>query len=416
MPNGINTARTGRIATGGSHASGSSAWLRRGAALMALTVSVMCAVAVPSRGGAGAAGPSTVHPAAAGAALSVSPAAGLADGQTVSVVITGASPGSTYVAVECDPTAYTLLAKGESPSDGCDSRHDAVFSVDAGGTAATTLQPQAVITSALGAAHCLSVQCFVAVESLHSTGGPALLVANITFSPSACAKSKACTTPDDAWDPSLNSASRSGTIVSAVTHPTLTAPPSKRRPSATPGSPVVLSLTAGQAGDLNGPGAITGPYSAPFTVPVVGHSPVAGEGLLRLALSAPRTAWGAKRPSSTVVDVTVVDATTSTPMGTQEFVLFDGAGDFTYAGFVGPVTTTDSYQVTVAAEASHLSGGQSWPKGTDTPTATVVDSQLLDVKAGAVFRAPERDYAALEHGAARVAHRLLDGLLALFGP
>src|SRR5580700_291989 len=55
--------------------------------------------------------------AAAGAALTVTPSSGLIDGQSVSVVVTGASPGSVYVAAECDPEAFTLLADGESPQD-----------------------------------------------------------------------------------------------------------------------------------------------------------------------------------------------------------------------------------------------------------------------------------------------------------
>ncbi len=104
--------------------------------------------------------------------------------------------------------------------------------------------------------------------------------------------------------------------------------------------------------------------------------PLAGEGLLRLALSAPHTSWGARVPSSTVVDVSLTDVTRSTTVSTQQFVLFAGTSPFTYAGFTGPVTTADSYRVTVIAEPPPADGGLSWPKGSTTPRATVVDSEL----------------------------------------
>ena len=103
--------------------------------------------------------------AATGASLTVTPSSNLIDNQTVSVVLTGASPGSVYVAAECDPTAFTLLSDGESPADACDSRHNAVISVDAGGAAAATMHPQAVLTTALGASDCR------ARTMLHRRGG-----------------------------------------------------------------------------------------------------------------------------------------------------------------------------------------------------------------------------------------------------
>ena len=77
-----------------------------------------------------------------------------------------------------------------------------------------------------------------------------------------------------------------------------------------------------------------------------------------------------------MVDVTLTDLTTATTVGTQQFVLYAGTAPFTYAGFTGPATTADAYQVTVSAEASHADGGQSWPAGSSVPTAKVVDSQL----------------------------------------
>jgi len=333
-----------------------------------------------------AAGPVVLPPSPAGAAaagtLTVTPSTGLIDNQDVSVVVGGASAGTTYVAVECDPTAFTLLAMGESPADACEARHNSVITVDGNGVAASVLHPQAILTTALGSADCRQVQCFIAVESLYSTGGPSLLLQDISYAASSCSAPGSCTTPDDAWDPSLGTP-----VYPPAPAPGTTAGVTRRHPraafrirragrSATPGAPVAVPVTAGRAGDLTTPGSVTGPYGSAFPAPVVPATPVAGEGLLRLALSAPHTSWGGPRPSSTVVDVTLADLTTSTTVGTQQFVLHAGGRTFTYGGFTGPVTTADTYQVTVSAEASHAGGGLSWPLGSSTPTAEVVDSQL----------------------------------------
>ncbi len=302
---------------------------------------------------------------AAGPTLTVTPSTGLVDGQTASVLISGASAGTTYVVVECDPTAFSLLAQGASPSDGCDSRHNAVVTVDAGGAAATTLQPQAVLTTALGPSDCRSEQCFIAADALYATGGSSSpLVAGISFSSGACSGRHSCTPPADAWDPSIGTGA----------HDTATESSTAR--SARPGHPVQVDVTAGQAGDLVTPGTVTGPYRAPFPPPDVPATPVSGEGLVRLALSSPRTSWGARLPSSTVVDVTVTDTTRSETLGTQQFVLFDGDSPFVYAGFAGPATTADAYRVTVQAEPSHAAGGLSWPADARTPHADVVDAEL----------------------------------------
>jgi Neocarzinostatin family len=312
--------------------------------------------------------------AAATTALSVQPSTGLVDNQTVSVVVTGGSAGSVYVVAECDPGAFTLLAKGESPSDACDSRDDAVIAVDAGGAATVNLKPHAVLTTALGSSDCRSEQCFIAVESQFSTGGSTLLVQDISFASTACASPKACALPADGWDPSLN-AGPSATATAAPAPATTATSRASKRP-ATPGSPVSFPITAGQAGSLTASGSVTGPYGSAFPAPVVPTTPVSGEGLLRLALTAPHTSWSKAQPSSTVVDVTLTDLTTSTTVGTQQFVLYAGTAPFTYAGFTGPATTADAYQVTVSAEASQADGGQSWPAGSSVPTAKVVDSQL----------------------------------------
>jgi len=328
-------------------------------------------------GFAGSIVPAAPAPAVAGAAaasLTIAPSTGLVDGATVSAVVSGVSPGSLYVLAECDPTAFALLAAHASPSDACDSRHAAVVATDAGGSAATVLHVPAVLTTSLGPADCRKVQCFLAAESQYSPGSAPLLVRNVSFSPTACAARTACGTPADAWDPSLGPPAPPASVTAAPRNdpPAHTA----RTTTATPGHPVTVDETAGVATDLTGTDSVTGPYRSRFAAPVVPARATAGEGLLRLALAAPRTSWAGPRPASTVVDVTVTDRTTATVVGTQQFVLYWGSSTFTYGGFIGPATTADAYRVTVTAEAAASSGGLSWPQGSATPTATVVDSQL----------------------------------------
>jgi hypothetical protein len=313
----------------------------------------------------------------------VTPQSGLIDNQSVSVVVAGASSGSTYAVVQCDPTAFTLLGNGQSAEDACDPQHNAVVTIDAAGVAAVVIQTPAVMTTSLGAADCRVVQCFVALESLFSTGGPSLLLQDVTFAATACSAPDSCQTAADAWDPSLDAqptpsstdgATAGGPIPSTVaTHGALDAG------SATPGSPVVVSTIAGQAGNVTGPNSVVGPYAGPFTPLATPTPPLNGEGLLRVALSAPGTSWGPGTPSSVVVDVTVTDTTTGQVAGTQQFVLYDGADPFVYAGFTGPATTGHSYNVEVAAEPASSDGGLSWPAPSTPITVNVVDAQLAVV-------------------------------------
>ena len=383
---GVGHVGTSNDRTGRGQASGPMGGARRliapptdrrsaaGVAAMAVALVLVGVLPVIESGPADAtaAESATVAP-----ALNVTPSSGLVDNQTVSVVATGASPGTTYVAAECDPTAFTLLGRGASPADGCEARHNSVITVDAGGVAATTLQPQAVLTTSLGSSDCRVVQCFVAVEALHSTGGPSILVQNITFATGACDRRGSCTPPHDAWDPSLGGTASAGTA-SAGTASAGAASATGRAPSrsAVAGHPVSLTVTAGLAGDLTTGDAVTGPYGGAFPAPEVPAAPEQGEGLLRLALSAPHTSWGNLHPSSVVVDATLTDLTTSTNLGTQQFVLFAGSSPFVYAGFTGPVTTADRYEVTVAAEPAHPRGGESWPTGPSAPRVLVADRQL----------------------------------------
>jgi hypothetical protein len=313
----------------------------------------------------------------------VTPSSGLIDNQSVSLVVAGASPGSTYAVVQCDPTAITLLGNGQSAEDACDPQHNAVVTVDAGGVAAVVIQTPAVMTTSLGAADCRAVQCFVAVESLFSTGGPDLLLQSISFAANACSAPGSCQTAADAWDPSLNAQqSQSSTDGAAAVGPvpsTEAAHGALDSGPATPGTPAVVSLTAGQAGSLTGPNTVVGPYTGTFAPLATPNPPLNGEGLLRLALSAPGTSWGPGTPSSVVADVTVTDTTTSQVVGTQQFVLYDGADPFVYAGFTGPAVTGHSYDVEVAAEPTSTDGGLSWPAPSTPIAVNVVDAQLAVV-------------------------------------
>jgi hypothetical protein len=135
--------------------------------------------------------------------LTVSPSQGLIDAEAVAVRIIGGAYGTIYVVAVCDPAALTLLREGASPQDACDARHNLVLAVDVAGVAAGRLTLPVVLTTAVGAADCRKVQCFLAAFAVQSTGGARLLVQNLTFAANACRSHGSCITPADAWDPSL---------------------------------------------------------------------------------------------------------------------------------------------------------------------------------------------------------------------
>jgi len=133
------------------------------------------------------------------------------------------------------------------------------------------------------------------------------------------------------------------------------------------GAPLVVPVQPTVAGDLTAPGSVTGPSTGqslgapvpttttsttstattgartttsvpPTTAPV----PVQGEGLLRLALEAPPPRGD--RPAELDRGRRhLTDLTTHQVGDTQQFVLFWGASPFVYAGFAGPVRTSDRY-------------------------------------------------------------------------
>ncbi len=350
--------------------------------------------------------------------LTVTPHTGLADGEQVTVRVTNGSYGTIYAVADCDPTALSLLLEpGASVQDACDSRHNSVMAVDSAGVASTSLRLPAVLTTALGGTNCLKVKCFVAVEALHSTGGLPTLVQGLTFTAKACAAPSSCTTPADAWDPSLGpSPGRAPASIGATS-----SPPAAAGVEGIPGRPLTISLQPTVAGNLTTPGSVTGPFtgqlapppspattaappgtSVPTTAPVTTAIPttsvtstgtqtgtvttpsvtsgpppsLGGEGLLRLALEAPGTSWGPGSPSSTVVDATLTDLTTHQAGPRQQFVLFWGAAPFVYAAFVGPVLTSQSYSLTVSVEPPAARGGLSRPAPGLTPEVELLAGQL----------------------------------------
>lgn len=354
--------------------------------------------------------------------VSVSPDRALLDGQQVEVRVSGGSYGTTYEIVECGPKALLLLTeRSANLEDGCDSRHAAVVTVGAGGQAAASMHLPAVLTTALGAADCRGSTCFLALDALHSTGGASILVAQLHFASNACAAPGSCATPADAWDPSLGAPPA---VRPAAPGPATKAPGPVQ-------APTVVALQPVPAGDLTAPGAVTGPFdgqaltpaptapaptapaptapgpaagtgsstststgtsiapgtsttltgTATTTVPTTAASTtvpgtVQGEGLLRLALAAPGTSWGPGVPSSTVVDATLTDLTTHQVGAAQQFVLFYGASPFVYAGFAGPVRTSDRYEVTISVERGAAQGGLSQPGPGQQPRVKVLASAL----------------------------------------
>ena len=389
---------------GGARTTGSLRRWRAWSALLAVTVVMTTVWLAPASVGAVApAGlpsaavahpdrPSAARPATGTApTLTVTPTSGLTDGQTVSVLLTGATVGGVYVVVECDQAALALLGNAQEPEDGCDPRHNVIVGADAQGVVAATLQAQAVMTTSLGAGDCRSGGCFLAVEAAPGSTGGGPFIEPISFTASACAAAGSCATVPDAWDPAVGSENPYPTGVT----PSVVAPERASTPAPAPapvdmgrvalrpravtavaGTPVTFAVTPGQAGALTAADAVTGPYTGSYPSPTAPPTPVSGEGLLRLALSAPGTTWGPGAPSSVVVDATLTDTTTSAVVGTQQFVLFAGDQAFSYAGFTGPVTTGDAYQVALTVEPPAAVGGLSQTATGSTPTVDVADDQL----------------------------------------
>ena len=323
---------------------GSSALVSSVVALAALVVGLAAPGSAASAASAQrpyAAAP-VARPAAA-APLTVTPSADLVDGQELSLVATGTTPGSTFVFVECGPSALLItfgqLPPDDNPNDGCEEQRNTVLFSDAAGVAAGTLRASAVLSAATGTSDCRVVQCFIALFAL--AGGPSLQLHDLSFSPDACAAPGSCAVPAD-WAP--NDPTRRAAASTAARRVSAGIP-SDRPVIASTTHTVTRHVDAGLAGDLTQPGAVTGPYTGSLGSPSPPDAPVAGEGLVRLALDAPGTSWASSHPTAVVVDVSV-DAGPS-----QQIVLFRGSSPFVYAGFTGPLTT-GSHQVSVAVDGA----------------------------------------------------------------
>ncbi len=165
--------------------------------------------------------------------LSVTPSTGLVDGQTLSVVSTGTTPGSTFVFVECDPVALKIftgqLPPEVNPNDGCEEQRDTVLFSDAAGVVAGTLRAEAVVSTAAGTDDCRVDACFVALFAL--AGGPSVQLQNLTFSSVGLRRPGSCSVPAD-W--SAASAARAAGARPAVArcaggHPGQARHPAPRR-------------------------------------------------------------------------------------------------------------------------------------------------------------------------------------------
>ncbi len=279
--------------------------------------------------------------AAGGPAMVVTPNTGLVDGQTISVVATGVDPNATLVFTQCGSAALKIftgqLPPDINPADGCNAQRNTILYSDSQGVVAGTLAVNSVMSTAVGPDDCRTDSCFVALFVLHGSGGPLIQSLSFDRGPVPPSPPPVQTTP-----------SSPGALGTAST-----------------GSSVTISVPAGVAGDVTTPGATSGPYRAPFAPSPSPASPVAGEGLLRLALSGDGTSWGSASDPAAVVDVSVDGG------ATQQLVLFNGSTPFAYAGFTGPLTTgTHSVTVTVDPALS---------TGTAPPVAQIQDVSLTVV-------------------------------------
>jgi hypothetical protein len=288
-------------------------------------------------------------------AVTLSATKGQIDRHEVDVGATGLANGVTYLVVECGPEAVTILAQhlpgGDiNPEDGCESQQNTLLFTADGSEAHGRLQLRAMLNAAVGPIDCRVEACFVAFFAL--AGGAGINLVNISFAPTACAAPGSCQT---GVQPGL-----AGRAVAASADPT-PAP----APIASLAGPSSISIdrAAFVAGDLAPAGAITGGVTGPFEQLAPPAVSVAGEGIVRLDLSAPGTDWGANVASAVVVDVSVDGG------APQQIVLFRGATPFVYAGGVGPLSTGE-HAVTVAIDQA-LSR-----TGAQTPAIEIHDIQL----------------------------------------
>ena len=294
----------------------------------------VCVVAITVVGAVALTTPSSL--AGAAAKVTVSPTTGLTSGQHISVSVAGEPPNATLLALECVPAAVSI---GE---DGCENRVNQVFFSNAKGRGSASLSVSSTITTADGVKTCFPTGCLVAVVQLNNGNSISIQgIAALSFVHAGPAPSTGGPPTPPTWP------APTGVVAESTV---------------TPGSPAHLSLQAGVAGDLSGPGVITGPGT---TVPTttVPTTPVMGVGLVQLVMDAPGTSWASASDTAAVVNVKV---------GTQprqQIVLFAGARPFTYAA-VFDTMSTGGQPVTISVSRPLSS------TGSQKPTVQVIAASL----------------------------------------
>jgi hypothetical protein len=250
--------------------------------------------------------------------VKVTPTTNLQDGQSVTISVSGATPGSTLLAVECSPAALNIS------EDGCENHRDAVFFADAAGNARTSLVVTSEISTAVGRDSCVTAACLIGVVRFTSPTDDAIIgVAALKFASEACHGGSRC----------VDAPPIPYTVTS---HRRRAAPPVRGATRVTPTTPYTAKVTASAATGLSSSSAITGPYTPPAgsaldARPSAGTT--SGQGLVQLSMDGPGTSWASDTDKAITVSVRVDRG------AWQQIVLFAGSEPFTYAGFTGPLTT-----------------------------------------------------------------------------
>jgi hypothetical protein len=298
------------------------------ATVLLVALSALFAVAGPAR--------------AAGPVVQVTPTTGLHNGQSVTVTVSGAQPGSTLLALECSAASLQI---GE---DGCENHRNAVFFANASGNGATTLTVTSGISTATGNESCVRATCLLGVVRFTGpTSDEIVGAAPMTFSSVACTGGTRC---------------KSAPPIPA-TAPSSRGPVAQVKGAAvlTPSHNYAAKVVASTAGRFRSDLAITGPYQPDATAAgaPVAASPgrsarVTGEGLVQLSMDGPGTSWSSDAYKSVVASVRVDRG----PW--QSVVLFAGSEPFTYAGFTGPLTS-GRHRVSVKVNSTLSTTGRHVP-------------------------------------------------------
>lgn len=314
-----------------------------------------------------------------------SPLGTLTGPRTLRVTGTGFAPDSPIVVAQCSVRALKAAATAVSTAlDYCDEHFVGVGATDAAGAFAVRGRAIPTIQTAAGTVNCARTSCLLGALNLGALHGAPLQVAIL---PLAFTRSAATVRPP-----------RPVRRVLAQTYPV---------PPVTPARPARLRVTAYPAGQIG-----AGRIGRVVTVPArkLPRSPVTGEGLLALTMSAPQTSW------SSPIDTSVVVRARVDRGPWQQIVLFAGASPFTYEGFTGRLRTgRHAVSVQVQRSLSQFAG---------TPTALIARASLrvvsphtaaglalahapvlYDRRVGAFENTPLLSYA-VDHRLSGGAHRL----------